>query len=68
MKKKVTFDDNIVTYTTYSPKEYDRLCIDSILYQKCHKKISDDDWNIIMRDLFLYKTFEMTVHIVNLVN
>lgn len=68
MKKKVTFNDNIITYTTYSSSEYDRFSIDSILYQRCHKRISDQEWNIMLQELFLYKTFEMTVHIVNVVN
>jgi hypothetical protein len=35
-KKKCSFNNIITTYVTYSSEEYDRHCIDSILYQKMY--------------------------------
>ncbi len=51
-----------VTNLTYSKQEYDRYQIDSILYRKCHNKISVIDWKRIKRELFNFKTQEMVVH------
>lgn len=67
MKKKVKFDDNIITYVTYSSIEYDRYCIDSILYQRCYKRISDQEWQDMLNDLFHYKTYDMIVHVLSIV-
>ena len=65
--KKVKFDDNIITYTTYSSNEYDRYCIDSIIYQRSYNRISDKEWNEMLQELFQYKTYDMIVHVSNIV-
>ena len=60
--KKVTFNNNITIFDTYSKDEYDRFPIDSILYKKNYNKITDIEWNNIFLHLDLYKLYEMTVH------
>lgn len=61
--KKCSFNDNVYTYETYSPDEYDRHCIDSILYQKVYRKISDREWINILTELRNFKNGEMIVHL-----
>lgn len=66
-KKHCTFNDNInTTYETYSSEEYDRHCIDSILYQKVYNKISDYEWTSLLLELTHYKNKEMVVHLSNI--
>lgn len=60
--KKVSFSDNAKIYTTYSPSEYDRRMIDSTLYLKAYRRISDVEWIKILEDLNTYKKNEMQVH------
>lgn len=60
-KKSVTFDSNTV-YITYSADEYDRSKIDCILYKKCLNKISNQEWNDVLKNLDKYKKNEMIVH------
>lgn len=67
MKKRVKFNDNTITYVTYSLDEYDRYCIDSILYQRCYQKVSDEEWQEMLNELFHYKTYDMIVHVSSLV-
>lgn len=61
--KRVKFDlDKNETFEAYSIKEYDRIPIDSSLYLRCYKKISDDDWRRVFLNLNYYKTTQMLVH------
>ena len=62
-KKVCRFSDNNIIYTTYSRDEYDRLPIDSTIYKKTLNKIPLTEWNNIVNSLFLYKKYEMIVHI-----
>ncbi len=63
MIKKVDFDlsKNIV-YTTYSGDEYDRYCIDSVMYKRCYNKITELELIQIFIELDLYKLYEMKIH------
>lgn len=61
-KKNVSFNLNDTIFTTYSPKDYDRFQIDSVLYRKNYNRISDDEWRTIFINLDLYKLYEMRVH------
>lgn len=56
--KKVKFNDNIQEFITYSYKEYDRSCIDHVLY----RKITNDEMNNILLSLDLYKLYNMYIH------
>jgi hypothetical protein len=67
-KRKCTFNENIIIYETYAPDEYDRHCIDSILYQKIYNRVTDSEWKILMKDLDIYKSQEMIIHISNINN
>lgn len=63
MTKIVSFNlDKNRIYNTYSILEYDRIPIDSILYLRCYKKISDYEWFKIFENLNYFKTREMIVH------
>ena len=63
MKKTVVFNlDKNATFNTYSPEEYDRTCIDHVLYRKAYKLISNDEFNSIYVSLDLYKLYEMPIH------
>lgn len=67
-KRKCTFNENIIIYETYAPDEYDRHCIDSILYQKIYNRVTDSEWKTLMKDLDIYKSQEMVIHISNINN
>jgi hypothetical protein len=61
--KNVQFDLNKnINYVTYSREEYDRTCIDHVLYRRAYRRISDDEMNAIYVNLDLYKLYEMPVH------
>jgi hypothetical protein len=60
--KRVKFSNNIIEYTTYCNEEYDRLCIDHVLYRRAYKQISDEEMQAIYVNLDLYKLYEMKVH------
>ena len=67
--KKFCFSDElIIIYETWSKFDYDRSQIDSILYRKCYRKISNDKWNNIIKKLLDYKQNEMIIHIDSLKN
>jgi hypothetical protein len=67
LKKHCTFNDGInMTYETYSSDEYDRHCIDSILYQKLYNRISDYEWLLLLSELNTYKKKEMIIHLSNM--
>ena len=69
MKKRVDFNlDKNITFDTYSSQEYDRTCIDHVLYRKAYRLISDDDIHSIYVSLDLYKLYEMPIHIDSLKN
>ena len=53
---------NNKVYYTYSPSDYDRMQIDSIMYKKCFNKISEQEWQEIINELNHYKLNEMIVH------
>jgi len=61
--KRVEFNlNNNKEYSTYSIDEYDRMSIDSAIYQKSYKKISENEWRLIFVKLDMYKKTEMIVH------
>lgn len=60
--RHVRFNETPVIYPTYSLDEYPRETIDSILYQKAYKRISDSEWETIFVKLDLYKIYEMIIH------
>jgi hypothetical protein len=61
--KKVLFNlDNNKIYNTYSRMEYDRYQIDSILFRRGYKRVSDQEWNNVYTLLDIYKLYDMTVH------
>lgn len=61
--KRVTFQlDKNQIHITYSSEEYDRHVIDSILYMRGYRKISDEEWSNIFVELNNYKTTQMKVH------
>ena len=63
MNKTVNFDLNKnEEFITYSHTEYDRTCIDHVLYRRAYRRISDEEMNAIYVNLDLYKLYEMTVH------
>jgi hypothetical protein len=63
MTKNVNFNLNTnITHTTYSRQEYDRTCIDHVLYRHAYGHISDDEIRSIYVNLDLYKLYEMSVH------
>jgi hypothetical protein len=62
VKKTVTFNNNVIEHITYSPREYDRSQIDSILYRRGYQRVSDQEWNSVHIILDIYKMFEMNVH------
>ena len=69
MKKAVNFNlDKNITFTTYSSNEYDRTCIDHVLYRKAYRLLSDDEFRSIYVSLDLYKLYEMPIHIDSLKN
>jgi hypothetical protein len=60
--KQVTFNlEHNKIYKTYG-KEYDRIPIDSILYLRCYKRVSDEEWNNLLLNLNRFKMTEMTLH------
>lgn len=67
MLKKVRFNDTINIHLTYSSSEYDRMSIDSILYRRNYKKVTDEEWEKMMEELLFYKNFEMIVHMFNVI-
>ena len=63
MTTRVNFDlDKNCYYDTYSPDEYDRHSIDSVLYRKSLNKISNKEWDEAINDLTRFKLYEMVVH------
>ena len=61
--KHVTFNLECNTeYHAYSLSEYDRIPIHSILYLKCCKKLSDEEWNSELEKINIFKKYEMIVH------
>ena len=64
--KKCSFpvEKNLISvFETYSKYDYDRSQIDSVLYRKCYKKVSNMEWNHIMDKLNEYKKKDMVLHI-----
>jgi hypothetical protein len=68
MRKKISFAENPNVYVTYSRDEYDRSCIDSLLYRKCFNRVSHYEWLFALRELDYYKTSIMIVHKASLRN
>lgn len=62
MVKKVHFTNKVQKFITYTNKEYDRTCIDHVLYRKAYKQISNEEMNSLYICLDLYKLYEMPVH------
>lgn len=61
--KKVSFNLNKnINHTTYSSCEYHRFPIDSVIYLRSYKRISDKEWREIIDDLNKYKLTEMIIH------
>lgn len=67
MLKKVRFNDNLYIYATYSSSEYNRLSIDSILYRRSYKRVSDEEWKNMIEELLFFKNYEMIVHVFNVI-
>ena len=69
MSRRVSFslNNNIIHYT-YSRHEYDRSCIDHVLYRHAYKRLSDEDMKAIYVNLDLYKLYEMPIHKESLIN
>jgi len=69
MTKSVSFNlNNNKIFDTYSQYEYDRSCIDHVLYRHAYKRISDSEIKTIYVNLDLYKLYEMPVHKKSLIN
>ena len=64
-KKHVSFSNDVNVSLTYASDEYDRFPIDSILYQKMYLRITDIEWDDMIKELINYKKHEMVVHIDN---
>jgi hypothetical protein len=63
MPKRVRFDTSLnVIEHTWSSDEYNRCQIDSVLYNKCYGRVSEQEWSDIFRALLIYKITEMIVH------
>ena len=62
MIKKVTFADSNKIFTTFSSDEYDRSCIDYVLYRRSYNRVSDEEWNNMYITLDLYKLYDMKTH------
>ena len=61
--KKVLFNlDNNQIFDTYTPDEYNRFQIDSVMYRRNWRKVSDQEWHSIYVILDLYKLYDMPVH------
>lgn len=61
--KKVLFNlENNEIFDTYTRDEYSRDPIDSILYQRNWRRVSDQEWNNVYVTLDLYKLYDMPVH------
>ena len=61
--KKVLFNlENNQIFDTYNSNEYDRFQIDSVLYRRNYKRVSDQEWFNIYVILDLYKLYDMPVH------
>jgi len=54
--------DKNETFYTYSNQEYDRMQIDSVMYKRCYNKISNEEWEDLIRELNFYKLNEMQSH------
>ena len=67
--KKVNFDltKNTIGFT-YSSDDYDRLCIDSVMYRKACNKLTNEELINIYIELDLYKLYEMPIHVDSLRN
>lgn len=62
-KKHVSFNlDKNEILNTYSPDEYDRTSIDSILYLKSLQRLNQNEWNNIITELNNFKMNEMISH------
>uniref|UniRef100_A0A6C0E1Z0 Uncharacterized protein n=1 Tax=viral metagenome TaxID=1070528 RepID=A0A6C0E1Z0_9ZZZZ len=59
---KVSFNQYVEVFTTYSAYEYDRSPIDSVLYKKCLKRIPEWQWMNIFITLNDFKSNTMPVH------
>lgn len=66
--KKVQFNNNIKINNTYSYNEYDRSCIDHVLYRRTFNKITDSEFRNIYITLDIYKLYDMPVHTQSLKN
>lgn len=62
-KKHVSFNlDKTQILNTYSAEEYDRGCIDSIMYLRTLQRINQNEWNNIVNELNDFKKNEMVSH------
>jgi hypothetical protein len=66
--KKVSFNSEIVIFETYNSDDYDRHPIDSVLYRKAYRRVSEQEWFNIGVVLDIYKLYEMPVHVDSLKN
>jgi hypothetical protein len=69
MSRRVSFSLNKNSiYYTYSRHEYDRSCIDHVLYRHAYNRLTDEELKTIYVNLDLYKLYEMPIHKGSLVN
>ena len=66
--KKVSFVEEPQICITYSIDEYPREIIDSVIYRRAYRRISDEEMYEIYISLDIYKLYEMIVHIESLNN
>jgi hypothetical protein len=66
--KKVSFNETPEIFLTYSSDEYSRHQIDSLLYRKAYRRVSDEEFNHILLMLDMYKLYEMIVHVDSFTN
>jgi len=60
--KKVSFNEIPDIKITYSSDEYSRDQIDSLLYRKAYRRVSEEKFYNSLLQLDMYKLYEMVVH------
>lgn len=60
---RVSFNEQVLQFPTYSADEYSRLSINHVLYRRSRNEISDQELQNIYITLDLYKLYDMPVHI-----
>ncbi len=61
--KRVTFNDKVYIYSTWSADYYDRHQIDSVMYRKNYNSVTNAEWLNVFKWLHKYKLNDMSTHI-----